>query len=67
MINRKKRQKILQLFMEDSDKVALKELYKITNDTLVKILLYVNEKGEKQDIYEYMISYIFDKYKLDKK
>ena len=67
MISRKKRQKILQLFMEDSDKSALKELYKITNDTLVKILLYVNEKDEKHNIYEYMISYIFDKYKLDKK
>lgn len=66
--------KVKDLFMEENDTKALKELYKITNDKIVKILLdwkeeYELELQESQtycsSMYEDIMEYVWDKYKLN--
>lgn len=74
-MKKSKLKKILDLFMNESDREALEELYKETKDPLVKILLDWNGQYEIeiQDyntpqfyMYDDIMSYIFGKYKLRK-
>lgn len=69
-----KLEKVVDLFMEENDKQALEELYKITNDKLIKILIDWNKEYEVelQDVYTYpssmyedIMNYVWDKYKLN--
>lgn len=66
--------KVVDLFMEDEDKKALNELYKITNDEIVKILLDWKKEYEVEledpntyssSMYEDIMGYVWDKYKLN--
>lgn len=66
--------KVVDLFMQENDEKALKELYKITNDGIVKILLDWKEEYEVElesadtyvsSMYADVISYIWSKYKLN--
>ena len=68
--------KVVKLFMDENDEKALKRLYKITNDPLVKMLLEWRAEHSERLAYSYsgefsmyqdVISYIFDKYELRKK
>lgn len=72
MIN-KELSEIVDLFMNENDRLALEKLYKITNDKLIKILSdWKNDYNEAIDetftdangMYNDMISYIWDKYNL---
>lgn len=65
---------VVKLFMEESDLRALKLLYKLTKDDLVKILInwykdyeIIEDAGETNEYYMYddIIQYIFKKYKLE--
>ena len=65
---------VVKLFMEESDLKALKLLYKLTKDDLVKILInwykdyeIIEDAGETNEYYMYddIIQYIFKKYKLE--
>lgn len=65
---------VVKLFMEESDLRALKLLYKLTKDALVKILInwykdyeIIEDAGETNEYYMYddIIQYIFKKYKLE--
>ena len=65
---------VVNLFMQENDKKALKKLYKITNDSIVKILLDWKEEYEielqnpnsyQSYMYEDIMSYVWDKYKLN--
>ena len=63
-------EKVNELFMKENDEKALKLLYKLTKDTIVKMALEWKEKYETIDntysdanyMYEDLISYIYDKY-----
>ena len=63
--------KIVDLFMETGDIEGLTELYNITGDEIIKIAL--NWRKDKEEwnsdyahsMYNDMISYIFEKYKLN--
>lgn len=66
--------KVVDLFMEENDTKALKELYKITNDKIVKILLDWKKEYEVElessdtycsSMYEDVMSYVWNKYKLN--
>lgn len=72
-MNKNKRKKIIDLFMQEDDEKALKKLYDFTNDSLILVLLkwkklYVLELDEvyspQFEMYEDMIEYVFNKYKL---
>ena len=72
-MNKKKRKKIIDLFMKEDDEEALKKLYDFTNDSLILVLLkwkklYVLELDEvyspQFEMYQDMIEYVFNKYKL---
>ena len=72
-MNKKKRKKIIEIFMQEGDEEALKKLYDFTNDSLILVLLkwkklYVLELDEvyspQFEMYEDMIEYVFNKYKL---
>ena len=72
-MNKNKRKKIIDLFMQEDDEGALKKLYDFTNDSLILVLLkwkklYVLELDEvyspQFEMYEDMIEYVFNKYKL---
>ena len=65
---------VVKLFMDESDLRALKLLYKLTKDPLVKILInwykdyeIIEYAGETNEYYMYddIIQYIFKKYKLE--
>lgn len=65
---------VVKLFMDESDLRALKLLYKLTKDPLVKILInwykdyeIIEDAGETNEYYMYddIIQYIFKKYKLE--
>ena len=65
---------VVNLFMQENDKKALKKLYKITNDLIVKILLDWREEYEielqnpnsyQSYMYDDIMSYVWDKYKLN--
>lgn len=65
---------IVNLFMEENDEKALNKLYELTNDELVKILIdwhseyyeFIGEPGTYVgDMYEDIMSYVWDKYKLN--
>ena len=67
--------KVVDLFMQESDEKALKELYKITNDEIVKILLDWKKEYEVElqspstyssSMYADVMSYVWNKYKLNK-
>ena len=64
--------KVVDLFMQESDEKALKELYKITNDEIVKILLDWKKEYEVElpspstyssSMYADVMSYVWNKYK----
>ena len=66
--------KVVDLFMQENDEKALKELYKLTNDKIVKILLDWNKEYEVEltdpytyssSMYDDIMSYVWDKYKLN--
>lgn len=66
--------KVVDLFMKENDEKALKELYKITDDEIVKILLDWKKEYEVElqspdtyssSMYEDVMSYVCDKYKLN--
>lgn len=66
--------KVVDLFMEENDTKALQELYKITNDKIVKILLDWKKEYEVElqepdtyssSMYSDVMSYVWDKYKLN--
>lgn len=66
--------KVVDLFMQESDEKALKELYKITNDEIVKILLDWKKEYEVElqspstyssSMYADVMSYVWNKYKLN--
>lgn len=66
--------KVVDLFMQESDEKALKELYKITNDEIVKILLDWKKEYEVElqspstyssSMYVDVMSYVWNKYKLN--
>ena len=66
--------KVVDLFMQENDEKALKELYKITNDEIVKILLDWKKEYEVElqspdtyssSMYEDVMSYVWNKYKLN--
>ena len=72
-MNKNKRKKIIDLFMQEDDEKALKKLYDFTNDSLILVLLkwkklYVLELDEvyspQFEMYQDMIEYVFNKYKL---
>ncbi len=65
---------IVSLFMDENDRQALEKLYELTNDKLVEILMNWNKEYEEfigepgtyvGDMYEDIMSYIWDKYKLN--
>lgn len=65
---------VVDLFMQDSDEKALKELYKITNDDIVKILIDWKKEYSIElqlsnthlsNMYEDVMSYVWEKYKLN--
>lgn len=65
---------VVDLFMEENDKKALEKLYELTNDKLVKLLIdwnaeyeeFIEEPGTYAgDMYEDVMSYIWDKYNLN--
>ena len=65
--------KVVDLFMQENDKKALKELYEITNDKIVKILLDWKKEYEVEleepytyssSMYADIMDYVWDKYKL---
>ena len=65
---------VVNLFMQENDKKALKKLYRITNDLIVKILLDWREEYEielqnpnsyQSYMYDDIMSYVWDKYKLN--
>ena len=65
--------KVVDLFNQENDEKALSELYEITNDKIVKILLDWKKEYEVEleDPYTYsssmyvdVMDYVWDKYKL---
>lgn len=66
--------KVVDLFMQENDEKALKELYKITNDEIVKILLDWKKEYEVElqspdtyssSMYADIMTYVWSKYKLN--
>lgn len=65
-------EEVSRLFMEENDIKALKKLYKLTQDKVVKILINWKENYEELEytdtnefmLYDDMINYIFEKYNL---
>ena len=66
--------KVVDLFMKEKDEKALQELYEITNDKIVKILLDWNKEYEVEleepytyssSMYADIMDYVWDKYKLN--
>lgn len=65
-------EEVSRLFMEENDIKALKKLYELTQDKVVKILINWKENYEELEytdtnefmLYDDMINYIFEKYNL---
>lgn len=66
--------KIVDMFMNEEDEKALKELYKVTEDKLVKILLDWRQEYEGfiddymtyvGSMYENIMDYVWERYKLN--
>ena len=69
-------EKVVDLFMQENDLKALKLLYKITKDKLIKILISwyedyeeISQAEESNEFYMYddVMQYIWEKYELNKK
>lgn len=69
-------EKVVDLFMQENDLKALKLLYKITEDKLIKILISwyedyeeISQAEESNEFYMYddIMQYIWEKYELNKK
>ncbi len=69
-MNKKDKEKIVKLVTEVSDTLALKEIYRLTKDPLIEVILSWKKQldnGNRNifNMYNEMVTYIFRKYELD--